>query len=180
MYAVGRLGHTHLADAGLHGAEAVLVSATATGLLKIMAGRARPYVSADTNAHDFAFGRGTRGHDYESFPSGHASATFAFASALTVESARWWSHATWWIAPLAYGGAALVGASRVYDNEHWASDVIAGAAIGTLSGLVVARFNRSHPKNRIDRWLLPTPRNEQSALIVPTTHGVTFLWTHPL
>jgi membrane-associated phospholipid phosphatase len=53
-----------------------------------------------------------------------------------------------------YGGAALVGLSRMYENRHWASDVIMGAAIGTFAGTKVVRYHRTHPGNRIDRWLL--------------------------
>jgi membrane-associated phospholipid phosphatase len=53
-----------------------------------------------------------------------------------------------------YGGAALVGVSRMYNNRHWASDVIVGAGIGTFAGLKVVRFNRSHAGNRVDRVFL--------------------------
>jgi membrane-associated phospholipid phosphatase len=53
-----------------------------------------------------------------------------------------------------YGGAALVGLSRMYNNRHWASDVITGAAIGTFAGTKVVRYHHTHPGNRIDRWLL--------------------------
>src|SRR4029078_5561166 len=38
-----------------------------------------------------------------------------------------------WVPPLAYGLATLVGFSRIYNNAHWASDVMAGAAVGFLS-----------------------------------------------
>jgi membrane-associated phospholipid phosphatase len=53
-----------------------------------------------------------------------------------------------------YGGASLVALSRMYNNAHWASDVVAGAAIGTIVGLKVVKFQHSHPDNRIDRELL--------------------------
>jgi membrane-associated phospholipid phosphatase len=53
-----------------------------------------------------------------------------------------------------YGGAALIGLSRMYENRHWASDVIMGAAIGTFAGTKVVRYHRTHPGNRVDRWLL--------------------------
>ena len=52
-----------------------------------------------------------------------------------------------------YGGAALVGVSRMYNNRHWASDVIIGAAIGTFAGNKVVRYHHTHPGNRIDKWL---------------------------
>jgi membrane-associated phospholipid phosphatase len=38
-----------------------------------------------------------------------------------------------WVPPVAYSLATLVGLSRIYDNAHWGSDVLAGAAIGFLS-----------------------------------------------
>jgi membrane-associated phospholipid phosphatase len=53
-----------------------------------------------------------------------------------------------------YGGAALVGVSRMYNTRHWASDVIIGAGIGTFAGLKVVRFNRSHAGNRVDRFFI--------------------------
>jgi membrane-associated phospholipid phosphatase len=53
-----------------------------------------------------------------------------------------------------YGGAGMVGASRMYENRHWASDVIVGAAIGTFAGTKVVRYHHSHPGNRIDEWLV--------------------------
>jgi hypothetical protein len=42
----------------------------------------------------------------------------------------------------------------MYENRHWASDVIMGAAIGTFAGTKVVRYHRTHPGNPIDRWLL--------------------------
>ena len=39
-------------------------------------------------------------------------------------------------------------------NKHWASDVGMGAAIGTFAGWEVVQYHRSHPGNKIDKWLL--------------------------
>ena len=50
--------------------------------------------------------------------------------------------------------ASLVGAARIYEDRHWASDVIAGAAVGTIVSRVVVRYVRAHPRNAIDRALL--------------------------
>ena len=153
-----------MADLGLHGTEAIVVGLTATGLIKGLAGRARPYVDTD-NPRDFKPFRGfTSGSDYSSFPSGHTLTGFAVASAVTAETRRWWPHSTWYIAPVMYGGASLIGLSRMYNNKHWASDVMLGAAIGTLAGSKVVQYSHSHPKNRIDRWLL-------GASITPNSGG---------
>jgi membrane-associated phospholipid phosphatase len=155
LYAVGRITKwQNVADLGLHGTEAVILSGAITGVLKDLAGRARPNVTADTNPHDFGFGRGFRGGAYQSFPSGHATAAFAAASAVTSESRRWWPHEQWVVATVMYGGATLVGLSRMYNNAHWASDVALGAGIGTFSGIKVVRYSHTHPKNFIDRALL--------------------------
>jgi membrane-associated phospholipid phosphatase len=156
MYGIGRVLHSrNVADLGLHGTEAVVLSGAVTALIKGMAGRSRPYVSSDTNAHDFRFGRGFTSGGYASFPSGHTSAAFAAASVVTSESQRWWPRqTTWLVAPAMYGGATLVGLSRMYNNAHWASDVVLGAAIGTFSGIKVVRYSHGHSDNIIDRTLL--------------------------
>jgi membrane-associated phospholipid phosphatase len=152
---VGKLAHwREVADLGLHGTEAVALSGVLTAAVKDLAGRARPYVSVDTNAHDFKFGRGFGNGGFQSFPSGHSTAAFAAASVVTSESQRWWPHETWLVASAMYGGASLVALSRMYNNAHWASDVVLGAGIGTFSGIKVVRYNHGHPHNFIDRALL--------------------------
>jgi hypothetical protein len=50
---------------------------------------------------------------------------FALATAINRESS--WRGTPWITYPL----ATLVGWSRVHDQQHWASDVVAGAALGT-------------------------------------------------
>ena len=166
MYAVGRIAHIErAADLGLHGTEALLVGSAVGGIIKGAAGRARPYAVEDSNAFDFKLGRGFRkGTDYSSFPSGHATAAFAAAAAVTAETSRWWPKSTILIAPAMYGGATVVALTRMYDNKHWASDVVLAAAIGTFSGLKVVKYHHSHPGNRVDRWLL-------SATVAPTRNG---------
>ena len=145
MYGVGKIaGWKNVADFGLHGLEAVAVAGIATTFLKGVAGRARPFVSIDTNPHDFHFGRGFSNGNFQSFPSGHATAAFALASTVTSESQRWWPHQTWIVAPTMYGAATLVGLSRMYNNKHWASDVVLGAAIGTFSRIKVVRYSHGH------------------------------------
>ena len=62
-----------------------------------------------------------------------------------------------------YGGATLVGLSRMYNNAHWASDVALGAAIGTFAGLKTVRYSHAHPDNPVDRLVLgSTPDRRRS------------------
>jgi membrane-associated phospholipid phosphatase len=155
LYTYGRLAHhPDIADLGWHGTEAVLISSGITGLLKGTLGRARPFVTNDTNPRDFKFGKGFSSSDRQSFPSGHTTTAFAAASSVTSEVRRLWPKYTWYVAPVLYGGATLVGVSRMYHNKHWASDVVLGAGIGTFAGLKVVRFNHTHKGDRLDRWLL--------------------------
>src|SRR5437016_2629934 len=79
--------------------------------------------------------RGFKGTDFTSFPSGHTTAAFAAAAAVSSETSEWWPRSRWIIGPIVYAGATLVGVSRMYDDKHWASDVAMGAAIGTFAGL---------------------------------------------
>jgi membrane-associated phospholipid phosphatase len=156
MYAVGRLGRIdRMADLGLHGTEALFVASTTVNLIKGLAGRARPEADIE-NERNFVFARGfKKGSDlYRSFPSGHSAMGFAAAAAVTSETSKWWPSSTWYIAPIMYGGATMIAASRMYNNKHWASDVVMGAAIGTFAGTKVVRYHHSHPGNRIDKIFL--------------------------
>ncbi len=75
-----------------------------------------------------------------SFPSGHTTASFAVASVIATQFRD-----SKWIPITAYSVAGLAGISRIYDNQHWLTDVVAGATIGTLVGnLVSHRTLNSH------------------------------------
>ncbi len=165
MYAVGRITKVNrMAELGLHGTEALLIGELTGGIIKGFVGRQRPYVRP-RNPHSYGFMRGFgHGDEYRSFPSGHTLAAFAAASAVTSQTSNWWPSARIPIGVAMYGGAALAGVSRMYDNRHWASDVIVGAGIGTFAGLKVVRFSNSHSGNTLDRWLL-------SASITPSADG---------
>ncbi|MGE5087039.1 MAG: phosphatase PAP2 family protein [Bacillota bacterium] len=65
--------------------------------------------------------------DNYAFPSGHTSSAFATATSL--------AYAYGWKAGVpAYGMAVFTGLSRIADDKHWASDVVAGAALGMIWG----------------------------------------------
>jgi PAP2 superfamily protein len=156
LYTYGRVRkNRRAADLGLHGTEALFIGQQLGWLLKGVIGRARPFVDI-TDPHDYQLFRGfSKGSDYRSFPSGHSIAAFAAAAAVTSETKLWWPKSVWVIGPMMYGGAALVGWSRMFDNKHWASDVITGAAIGTFAGLKVVHYHHvTNPGNRIDRFFL--------------------------
>jgi membrane-associated phospholipid phosphatase len=155
-YGVGRLGHfARVADLGLHTTEALFVSAGVTSILKGLAGRQRPGVAGVDDPDDFKFGGGFGKHASTSFPSGHATASFAFATLVTLETHHWKPSSTWYVAPVMFGGAMMVGVARLYSNAHWTSDVVMGAGVGTFTAYEVYRYNHITSRhNRLNRWLL--------------------------
>jgi len=165
MYVAGRLsGNERLADLGWHGTEALIVGELVAVVIKGTAGRQRPYVEP-RNSNSYGLFRGFGGSDkFRSFPSGHSTSAFAAAAAVSSETSRWWPETRWIIGPILYTGAALTGVSRMYNNRHWASDVLIGAGIGTFAGLKVVRYHHTHPGNRLDKWLL-------SGSLIPTDDG---------
>jgi membrane-associated phospholipid phosphatase len=171
MYLAGRLSRDdRLADLGLHGTEALVVGELVAVVIKGTVGRQRPYVRPrDPNSYQLFRGFGSK-DAYRSFPSGHATSAFAAAAAVTSETSRFWPGSQWVIGPALYGGAALAGVSRMYNNRHWASDVLVGAGIGTFAGLKVVRYQHSHPGNLVDRWLL-------AGSLVPTAEGHVLRWS---
>jgi membrane-associated phospholipid phosphatase len=70
-----------------------------------------------------------------SFPSGHASGTFAFASVL-------WRHLGWKAAVPTYTVATYVALSRLHEDVHFLSDVVFGSAVGIVSGRAVTHHDR--------------------------------------
>ena len=75
-------------------------------------------------------------HAYRSFYSGHTSYTFA---ALTAGSMTWTMRhgATWWPWVVTAVVGTSVALERLYAGRHFPSDVLVGAAAGTLVGLAV-------------------------------------------
>ena len=159
LYVLGRAdGQARVQSLGLHSVEAILIADAVGGAIKIISGRRRPYADI-TDPYDFQLWRGFSSRDYRSFPSGHTITAFAFAATVTRETQFWRRHAGFYVGSVFYGGATLMGISRIYNNEHWASDVMGGAAIGTLIGLKVVKYTHSHPGNRVDRALIRTGRS---------------------
>lgn len=66
------------------------------------------------------------GLDNHSFPSGHACMAFAGAELVRMEYGNSWGAG-------AYAVAGGVAAMRLYNNEHWFSDLLFGAGTGILS-----------------------------------------------
>ena len=136
-------------DMGRDAIEAsVLTGVLVNVVLKPAFGRERPYVSGgETVFHPFS--------SNASFPSGHTAEAFTVASVVAMRSDGW-------VVPtIAYTMASLVAVARVEQSAHFASDVFAGAVLGTAIGRFVVTRNR--------------PREERSGLSLPPPVRVTLL-----
>ncbi len=69
--------------------------------------------------------------DAYSFPSGHATTSFGLAWLVAM------SYPLVWVQAVVYAGATMIGLSRVMLREHYVSDVVAGATLGTLVAVCV-------------------------------------------
>jgi membrane-associated phospholipid phosphatase len=152
FYIGGFIGHDRKAqETALDGLIAsILGGAVITGVLKEVVGRSRP--STHNGAYDFQPFSGNA-----SFPSGETTEAFAAGSVIATQ----YPHL--WVEVACYGTASLVGFARMREDGHFASDVLAGALIGTTVGRAVVHLNR-----RLRARIAVSP------LLSPATRGVTF------
>ena len=105
--------------------QAGLYAEAYTEVLKVIIGRARPTYKADAFAyHPFTL---TDDH-FHSIPSGHTTSAMALSTVMSRHA-----HSTF-LKILAYAPVALTICSRIYQDQHWPSDVIPAAAIGYFVG----------------------------------------------
>ena len=129
-YLLGRVAHRpRVARAAFRAGTAFVLSGAATGVLKAVFGRARPFQRGDPWVYQPFSG-------FNSFPSGHVTVAVATAVTLAAETDRWWLKA------VLYGSAGLTGFARMNDDKHWLSDVVAGAAVGIVAGRLVTRWGK--------------------------------------
>jgi len=145
-------GDGFIASTGREVVRAVLVSGGLTAVLKGAVGRTRPFASPG-DADEYNPGHGFLNSVRGSFPSGHTSAAFAAATVLIREMDVAHPHARPIAVPLLLGSASFVGLSRVYDRQHWPSDVVVGAAIGSITGYEVVAHAHGD-RSRIDLGFL--------------------------
>jgi len=93
-----------------------------------------------------------------SFPSGHASVTFAAASVL-------WRHLGWKAAVPTYAVASYVAASRLHDNRHFLSDVVFGSAVGVVVGHTVTMHTLHGHENWATIAPMPVPGGGMGVMV---------------
>jgi membrane-associated phospholipid phosphatase len=168
-YLVGRhSGNPRLRETGLLGAEALADSIIVHSVLKELTQRPRPREGG-------GIGRFFTGGN--SFPSGHATNAFAFATVIANEYkdrplVRWG----------AYGVAGLVGVSRFTGRKHFLSDVVVGSAIGYGIGRYVYRTHHDPALDPPGEGAAPRTRSKALPIIEPIfdrgrqTYGAVLTW----
>ncbi len=127
-------------EVGVLGAQALLDSLIIVEVLKPIAGRNRPNSSSGAG-HFFQGGA--------SFPSGHSIESWSLASVIAHE----YGHSR--IVPvIAYGLATVVSLSRFAAQQHYASDIFLGGAMGWFIGRYVYQTHMDHAIHK-HGWLRP-------------------------
>lgn len=118
------LGRLALRSVLALGLAVALSDALGSQVLRPLLGRARPCYALPAPEVRWILPAA----DVPSLPSLHAANLFGLALVATLGDRR--------LGPPAYAAATAVALSRVYGGVHWPSDVLAGAAWGTLWGAV--------------------------------------------
>ena len=121
---------------GLQTIEAVGYAGLITSVLKALVGRSRPYA----NEGKARFRPFNVHAAYTSFPSGHATVSFAVSTVLANNTN------SLFLKILCYSASTLVIGARIYHNAHWLSDVITGGLIGHFVGDFVSSQNLDRKK----------------------------------
>jgi membrane-associated phospholipid phosphatase len=181
VYGIARLRHDDgTADVALHATEAVASTAMFIQVVRGILGRARPYVvddsgqRRDADPYDFELFHGFTSYDFRSFPSMHAMASIAVASALTAEMRARGTSNRALISPVLYVGAVMPALARMYLDEHWTSDIALGAFLGAFAGQKVVSYSHANPTNRVDHFFL---RRRVSVGVTSSQRGLSFFAT---
>lgn len=151
LYLSGELfDNGKLRKIGLLSLESLGTAAVIVLSIKFITGRARPR-SGESRDTFRPFSTAAR---FSSFPSGHSSAAFAVATVIACESDNAF------VDFLSYSTASLVALSRVHTDNHWASDVFIGSAIGYFVGKRISSLHKDRKKGNLRigmKWSLNSP-----------------------
>lgn len=139
---------------GLGFVAALLLTNGITENTKNVIGRLRPDFLARCSPNQSGVCTGSRWvvrEGRKSFPSGHTSTVFcAVLLILYILRIHGLSPVFFLLCSVVLLGlGALVGLSRVLDNKHFPTDVLGGAAIGTLCGCAAIALIHSNMKGQI-------------------------------
>ena len=126
--------HESLAMGTLNTAAGYVAADLVESVLKPIVGRERPHVEGNSRR----FRPFTTDGDWHSFPSAHVSHIASIVEAVSQQTSS---------TPISAIGdllVALVGWDRVYEDQHWTSDVVATVALSSIVSGATVRWLESH------------------------------------
>ncbi|MCC6634560.1 MAG: phosphatase PAP2 family protein [Chitinophagaceae bacterium] len=126
----------NLQNKGWKLAGSLLINTAITQSLKTVINRERPYEKYPTLITPYEYKVG------HSFPSGHTSVAFATATSLTISCKKWY------VVVPAFAWASSVAFSRLYLGEHYPTDIVVGALIGSGSAVISNWLTNKILKNK--------------------------------
>ncbi len=140
LYSAGLLsGSKGLRETGLLAAEAWFYTGLTAVFIKELFGRSRPYRNTGPyDFHPFRFKEPSR-----SFFSGHASTVFAVSTVMASRIDNIFWQTAW------FSAALLTSTARIYHDQHWLSDVTAGALIGYAIGRFMVDRDRDKKTSKL-------------------------------
>lgn len=150
------------AGAGSAAVQALAVASATTLVLKVSVGREYP----PNDAHAFAPFQ-IWSWPFAAWPSGHMTSAFSVVAALTA----YYGSGELWIPLVGYPAAAAIGVGLLSGDEHWASDLLAGAVIGQCIGWSIGRAFRARVRGE------PSPGLSLAPMLSPSSRGVAITGT---
>jgi membrane-associated phospholipid phosphatase len=157
------LGDRDAAGAGSAAVQALAVASATTFVLKVSVGRVYP----PGDAHAFAPFQ-IWSWPFAAWPSGHATSAFSVVAALT----GYYGSDELWIPFVGYPAAVAIGLGLLAGDEHWTSDLLAGAVIGQCIGWSIGRAFRARVRGEA------TPGLSLAPMMSPSLRGfaITGTW----
>src|ERR1700690_319211 len=139
IWLTGRLLEDRAATgAGSAAVQALAVTAVTAAVLKISLGRAYP----PEDGHTFRPFQ-SWSWPFPAWPSGHTSSAFSVVAALTA----YYGPDELWIPFVGYPVALAIGLGMLSGDEHWTSDLLAGAVLGQWVGWSIGRAFRARARS---------------------------------
>jgi len=137
---------------GVMYAESVLLVYGTTETIKSSVVRYRPYFYYDNNIPS-----GDGSDYYKSFPSRHAAFAFMSAGFLTSTFFTEYPDSPWKIplCAVSYTLATGISAARIFSGNHFLSDVLVGAAIGSVYGYLIPWLHLRKDQDKVSIEPLP-------------------------
>ncbi|MDR1250994.1 MAG: phosphatase PAP2 family protein [Treponema sp.] len=137
---------------GIMYAEAFMLTHGTKDILKKIINRNRPY------SYFGPVPSGLEDDYYNSFPSGHTSLAFMSAGFLTSTLLKDYPDSKWKmpVISISYSMAMAVAVNRIRSGSHFLSDVIVGAAIGSLYGYLIPALHLNKKQNNTNITITPS------------------------